>query len=423
MSAITGFFRSDRPVWQKAMVSTFAVVLLLITALAINMSPLVRDYEAMAMEAALNNPEVQQIIEYGEIDADTLKIDAVFDTENGIRYFISIGEGKIAIVDLSKWIFTSQIVDVINVETVPVTDASKQKLVDIASNDSEIKALLDKGVPIYMYYFDYIPAYMSSSSFSNFVHETGGGSPFCVQDEEIISDYWTELTARFWMEYEGNTYFVYIDMMTETIISTSCWPVEKEDKITIAKELVLNDPQVQALLGNAEIDKDKIRVVDSILPDGYAAVVIKFSDDGIIIANISNGTDGSKTVEIIENEVVPVTDDKKQEIIGIVSTDPELKEIFDKGVTIYEYYFDYIPAYLISDGSSGSPQVSIPVSIENRQIICDELAEYTIRCQIEFSGTIYIFSLDMLNKLVDWKDSIPAWFYHEMETMATTATK
>jgi hypothetical protein len=235
MSIITGFFRSDRPAWQKAMASTFAVILLLITALAINMSPLVRDYEAMAMEATLNDPEVKEIIEYGEIDTDTLKIDAVFDIENGIRYFIRIGEGKIAIVDLSKWTFASQIVDVIDIETVPITDASKQKLVGIASTNLEIKAILESGASIYMYYFDYIPAYMSSSSFSNFVHETGGGSPFCVKDEEIISDYWTELTARFWIEYEGNKYFVFIDMLSESILSTSCSPIDQEVTTTIVK--------------------------------------------------------------------------------------------------------------------------------------------------------------------------------------------
>ncbi len=219
MNTITGFFRSDRPVWQKTMVSTFAVIILLIAALAVNMSPLVRNYEAMAMEAALNDPEVQQIIEEEEIDTDTIKIVAAFDTENGIIQYISIDNRKMAVVELSKWIFTSKIVDVIEIETVPVTDASKQKLIEIASTNPEIKTLLDRGASIYMYYFHYIPAYMASSSFEDFVHETGGGSPLSIKDAEVISDYWVEFTAIFSMEYEGMQYSAWIDLLDESLIS------------------------------------------------------------------------------------------------------------------------------------------------------------------------------------------------------------
>ena len=243
LSAITGFFSSNRPAWQKALISTFAVFILMIATMAVTISPLIRDYEVVAMKVALKNTEVQQIIEDEEIDRGNIKIAAVFDTENGIRYFISISERKMAVVDLSRRLFASKIVDVIDIETLPVTDASKQKLIDIASSDSEIKVLLDMGVPIYMYYFDYIPSYMNVGSYYVFANEIGGGL-FCVRDEEVISDYWDALTARFWMEYEGNTYFVYIDVMTETIISTHCWPTKHEDTGSIARELVLNDPQV-----------------------------------------------------------------------------------------------------------------------------------------------------------------------------------
>jgi hypothetical protein len=425
MSVITGFFRSDRPVWQKAMVSTFAIVLLLITALAINMSPLVRDYEAMAIEAALDNPEVQQIIEEEDIDANNIKMAAVFDTENGIRYFISVGDNKMVVVDLTMWIFTFKIVDVIDIERVPVTDASKQRLIEIAGADPEIKALLDMGVTINMYYFDYIPAYMNAGSFYDFAHEFGGGGPFCVQDKEVISDYWTELTARFWMEYEGTQYVVWMDTLSKTILSTGSSPIEQEDKTAIAKELVLNDPQVQALLGNVEIDEYNIRVIDSMLSDIYATVVITLNEDRLIIANVIDSNDGNKEVEIIENEVFPITDIKKQEIIDIAGADPELKAIFDRGAAVNEYSFSYIPKSWLNDDRSGLKDglggVSI-ISIKDRQVICDELMEYSINCRVEFDGTIYIFSLDMLNKTVDFKDSIPAWFYHQMETMITTTT-
>jgi hypothetical protein len=424
MSEITGFFRSDRPFWQKAMVSTFAVFVLIITAIAVTMSPLVSDYKALAIEAALNNPEIQQIIEDEDIDTNNIKLAAVFDTENGIRYFISVGEEKMVVVDLTMWTFTFKTVDIIDIEKVPVTDASKQRLADIASTDPEIEALLNKGVPIYMYYFDYIPSYMECSSFYDFAHEFGGGGPFCVQDEEVISDYWTELTARFWMSYEGNIYNVYIDMLSDTILSTSCWPIEKEDKTAIAKELVLNDPQVQALLGDAEIYEDNISVKEAAVDDIYATVVIAVSNDRIIIANVTNVNDDDKKVVILENEVIPVTDAKKQEIIDIAGIDSELRAIFDKGASVYEYGFSYVPATWLNDEKTGLKDnlgsVS-PIIIKDRQLIYDELVEYGINCRIEFDGTIYIFSLDMLNRTLDWKDSVPAWFYHQIETMTTTA--
>lgn len=422
MSAITGFFRPDRPFWQKVTVISFAVLVLTIAATAVTMSPLISDYRAMAIEAALDNPEIQQIIEDEDIDTNNIKLAAVFDTENGIRYFISVGEKKMVVVDLTLWNLTFKTVDVIDIEIVPIRDASKQKLADIAGTDPEIKALLDMGVPIYMYYIDYLPSYMECSSYYVFAHEIGG-SPFSVQDKEVISDYWTELKARFWMDYEGNTYFVYIDMMTETIIFTSCWPIEREDTSSIAKEAVLNDPQVQDLLGDTQIDENAIHVNISIVADGYATVFIKISADRMIIANVLNATDGNKYIEIVENEIVPISDAKKQEIIDIAGADPELKAIFDRGAAVYEYSFSYISKSWLNDDRSGLKDglggVST-ISIKQRQVICDELIEYSIYCRVEFDGTIYIFSLDMLNKTVDFKDSIPAWFYHKMETMITT---
>ncbi|NLL89722.1 MAG: hypothetical protein GX226_01220 [Dehalococcoidales bacterium] len=217
MSIITGFFRSDRPAWQKATVSTFAVVLLLITALAINMSPLVRDYEAMAMEAALNNPEVQQIIEDEEIDTENIKIAAVFDTENGLKYYVRIGEKNIVAVELSKWLLNTEIVEVL-IETTPVTDTKKQELIEIACTNPEIKALFEQGASIYMYYFDYIPTYLAGDSVLDVAHKASG-QPLSIKNAELISDDWVEFTVRFWIELDGNRYYIMLDMMDKSVFS------------------------------------------------------------------------------------------------------------------------------------------------------------------------------------------------------------
>ena len=423
MNTITGFFRSNRPVWQKAVVSTFAVFVLLIAAVAVTISPLVKDYEAMAIEATLNDPEVQKIIEDEGIKPENIKIAALVETTDYIEFYIRVSDDDIVVVKLSKGVFSSKIVDVIEIETMPISDAKKQEVLEIALTDPEIKALFDQGVGIYMYYFDYIPAYFAGDRVFDFPENFRAIQPLSVQDQEAVCEGFVEYEVRFWMEHEGTRYFAQIDMLSKTVFSTSSWPIEKEDKNSIVKELVLNDPQIQALLGDAEIDA--ISVKDGVVADIYATVVIKINDDRMIIANVINGSDGNKEVEIVENEVVSITDAKKQEIIDIADTDPELKAIFDKGAYVYEYYFDYIPSnWLNNDGSGLKEGIGgfSPISIENRQIICDELSEWTIRCRVEFDENIYIFQLDMLNKTVDWTNIVPASIYHSMMSMTTTAT-
>jgi hypothetical protein len=115
MNTITGFFRSDRPVWQKVTVSTFTVFVLLIAAMAVTMSPLVRDYKAMAMEAALDNTEVQQLIEDEGINPQNIEIAALVETTDYIEFYIRISDDNIVVVKLSKGIFSSRIVDVIEI--------------------------------------------------------------------------------------------------------------------------------------------------------------------------------------------------------------------------------------------------------------------------------------------------------------------
>jgi hypothetical protein len=306
-----------------------------------------------------------------------------------------------------------------------ISDAKKQEVLEIALTDPEIKALFDQGVSIYMYYFDYIPAYFAGDRVFDFPENFRAIQPLSVQDQEAVCEGFVEYEVRFWMEYEGTRYFAQVDMLSKTVFSTSSWPIEKEDKNSIVKELVLNDPQVQALLGDAEIDEDDIRVKNSVDDDIYAIAIITVSDDSMIVANIINGSDGNKEVEIVENEVVAVTDAKKQQIVDIASTDPELKAIFDKGASVYEYYFDYVPSnWLNNDGSGLKDGIGgfTFISIENRQIICDGLIEYDIRCRVEFDGNIYIFQLDMLNKTVDFTNIVPASLYHSMTAMTTTVT-
>jgi hypothetical protein len=308
-------------------------------------------------------------------------------------------------------------VDVIDIETMPISDAKKQEVLGIARTDAEIEALLDQGASIYMYYFDYLPDYAAGDSFGDFPDGIKGFQPLAVQDQEAVCEGFVESNVRFWMELDGKRYVVRIDMLDGSVLNFSeLSDADEEDTTGIAKETVLNDPEVQALIGDEKLDEDDIRVKDSIVAGGYATVVITVNDDNIILANIVTGSDGNKEVEIVETEVAAITDAKRQEIVDIAVTDPELNDLFSKGASIYKYYFDYIPAYWVSEDGPG---LSSPISIENREIICDELTEWDIRCWIEFDGAIYFFQLDMINKTLDWTDSVPAWLYHEIESRST----
>jgi hypothetical protein len=175
----------------------------------------------------------------------------------------------------------------------------------------------------------------------------------------------------------------------------------REDSTALAKELALNDPEVQALIGNEELEEDDIEVLDSVDSTGYASVFIRVDADSYIVANVFMGIPGAEEVEAIETEMIPVTDAKKQEIIDIASTDPEIKALLDQGAFIYQYYFDYVPAYLASDSIEDlwkKVNTVKPLSVKDQEVICDELVEFTIRCWIQYEGMEYFFMIEMMGK-------------------------
>jgi hypothetical protein len=216
MNTIKGFLKSERPVWKKAMVSTSVIAVIFIVCLAVMVSSLIRDYEAMAMEVALDDPEVQEIITDEGIDLDTVKIVASFHAKTYTSYFIKVGDNKIVAVDISFGFVKSKTLKIM--ETVPVTETKKQELIEIASTDPEIKALFDSGASIYMYYFDYIPAYLASDSVLDVAHKASG-QPFSIKDAQIISNDWVEFTVRFWFEFDGTRYYIMLDMLDKSVFS------------------------------------------------------------------------------------------------------------------------------------------------------------------------------------------------------------
>ncbi len=130
---------------------------------------------------------------------------------------------------------------------------------------------------------------------------------------------------------------------------------------------------------------------------------IKVTIDNIITTDIFMETVslGEKT-EGIETEIIPISDSKKQEIVDIASKATEIKTLLDQGAFIYMYYFDYIPAYLVSDGTSvwNKTDALQPLSMKDHEVVCDKLVEYTIRCWFKLDDIDYFFMLDMQDKSI-----------------------
>jgi hypothetical protein len=130
---------------------------------------------------------------------------------------VSIGEKNIVAVELSKWFFNADIVEVL-IETTPVIDTKKQELIEIACTNPEIKALFEQGASIYMYYFDYIPAYLAGDSVLDVAHKASG-QPLSIKNAQLMADDWVEFTIRMWIELGGNKYYIMLDMMDKSVFS------------------------------------------------------------------------------------------------------------------------------------------------------------------------------------------------------------
>ena len=130
---------------------------------------------------------------------------------------------------------------------------------------------------------------------------------------------------------------------------------------------------------------------------------IKVTMDSIITTDIFMETISlGERIEGIETEIIPISDSKKQEIADIASKAPEIKTLLDQGAFIYMYYFEYIPAYLVSDGTSvwNKTDALQPLSIKDYEVVCDKLVEDTIRCWFELDEIDYFFMLDMQDKSI-----------------------
>ncbi len=182
---------SPRPVWKTALVTTLAVVLAF--GLAIGLPSLIgQSPEVMATEIAENSPDV--IAALGGDEVETVKISNIED--NMATVIVEGKSGGIvnALVDLYTKVVTEA------VGGPQLTDAEKEKAIDIATADPRVQEVLDRGAVIDLV----LPMYVT---FSKVNQETG-------EIEEV-----TETWAQMWINLGNRQWGVQVDLIRGKVVS------------------------------------------------------------------------------------------------------------------------------------------------------------------------------------------------------------
>ena len=136
-----------QPVWRTVVAGVLAVAL--IAGLAIALPSLTRQSsEALATDIAQNSPEVQAALGGEEV---TVKVIKLVDGKGIVICEGVVGRLAIAEVDLESKEVTGVrvgVVETIMADMPEITEADKQKAIDIAKADPGVKELLDKGASI-----------------------------------------------------------------------------------------------------------------------------------------------------------------------------------------------------------------------------------------------------------------------------------
>lgn len=149
-----------------------------------------------------------------------------------------------------------------------------------------------------------------------------------------------------------------------------------------AADIVQKNPEVQAALGDGEVEVVKVIVID-----GKAKVIAK-GEKGVVKAEVD-----LKTKEVTEvDKMTEPTTEEKQEAIDIAEADPRIKELLDTGAMI----------------SKVSPTFFYGMmNVETGEI--DKVSETYVKVVIEVTEKIYVAYVDLTEgkvvKLIDYSES------------------
>jgi anti-sigma factor RsiW len=133
--------------WRTGLVALLAISLTVI--LAVTVPLLVRpDSEVLAIDIALNSPEVQTAL--GSRSVDQAEVAAVLDAKEDVFISIRARDDYLLIVEVNP---STQ--EVVELSCLELTNEVRQKVMDIAMTDSRIQDLLEQGAYISSFLLSY----------------------------------------------------------------------------------------------------------------------------------------------------------------------------------------------------------------------------------------------------------------------------
>jgi hypothetical protein len=127
----------------------------------------------------------------------------------------------------------------------------------------------------------------------------------------------------------------------------------------LAIDIALNNPQVQAILGDRQLDNLDNMETSEIGDDEHTFVILDIDSELLIIAEVNIGKK-----EVIQVSSLELNDENKQEIISIAGTDTRIQNLLDQGAEITSFK----PAYNINLETS-----FVQLDVEIRITLDDEL--------------------------------------------------
>jgi hypothetical protein len=163
-------------------------------------------------------------------------------------------------------------------------------------------------------------------------------------------------------------------------------PLFRQSTQALAADIALNSPEVQAALGDKEVEEvEMIGVVDD---RGHAFVVLIVEPDYILIAEVD-----LENKEVIQVHVLELTDEKKLEILDIVKVDPRVHGLLEQGA----YISSVVPMYLFGLRETVGP---------DGETYEEGAVEFMVNMRIELGEKEYIALVNLTTgKVVDLFDS------------------
>jgi len=122
----------------------------------------------------------------------------------------------------------------------------------------------------------------------------------------------------------------------------------KQSNTALAADIALHSPEVQALI--VDRDVEELEVVD-IIPNGpdYFIVVLQLSNEFMIGTYVNIVTETVTQVDLVE-----FTDEKKQQLISTIKSDPRVESLLEQGAKINDFQMGYTPEPINIYASPGS---------------------------------------------------------------------